>query len=43
VVKRGGRAQIVAATIKWSRLWGSVTQLALARNMRTRHAAANQL
>ena len=41
VVKRGGRAQIVAATIKWSRLWNSVTQLALTTNMRTRDAAAN--
>ena len=43
VVKRGGRAQIVAATIKWSRLWNSVTQLALTTNMRTRDAAANGL
>ena len=42
-VKRGGRAQIVAATIKRSRLWNSVTQLALTTNMRTRDAAANQL
>ena len=41
VVKRGGRARIVAATIKRSTLWTHVRQLRLIVNMRTRGAGDN--